>query len=42
MSSVKVGIIGGTGLYKMEGLKTTETVAVSLSKMLKYLAIIIR
>ena len=28
MSSMKVGIIGGTGLYKIEGLKTTETVSI--------------
>ena len=28
MSAIKVGIIGGTGLYKMEGLKKTETVTV--------------
>jgi len=28
MSNVKIGIIGGTGLYKMEGLKKTEKIPV--------------
>ena len=28
MSTTRIGIIGGTGLYKMEGLKKTETVTI--------------